>query len=133
MQLRTPSSPTNECTMLGSHSRAGNVNWILDTKSKHWPHFKIKLPGYFRIDMKVSLLQTIAIVMFNSIQFHSKSLSKDGGDPVSLKLIFPGVIQTWKQIQQLYIHIYKTKQVHQKITGKHNLHVHTKHKHSYLT
>ena len=68
---------------------------------------------------------------FNSIQFNSKTLFKDG-EPGSLKLNFPGAIQTWKQIQQLFIHIYKTKQVHQKITGKHNLHFHTKHKHSYL-
>ena len=67
-----------------------------------------------------------------SIQFNSKTLFKDG-DPVSLKLIFPGATQTWKQIQQLFIYIYKTKQVHQTITGKHNLHFHTKHKHSYLT
>jgi len=36
----------------------------------------------------------------------------------------------------IHIHIYKTTQVHQTITGKHNLHFHTKkhiHKHSYLT
>jgi len=72
------------------------------------------------------------VVQFNSIQFNSKTLFKDG-DPVSLKLIFTGAIQTWKQIQQLFIHIYKTKQVHQTITGKHNLHIHTKPKHSYLT
>jgi len=33
-----------------------------------------------------------------------------------------------------YSYIYtKTKQVYQTITGKHNLHFHTKHKHSYLT
>ena len=68
------------------------------------------------------------------IQFNSKTLFKDG-DPVSLKLFFPGAIQTWKQIQELFIHIYKTTQVHRTITGKHNLHFHTKHihKHSYLT
>ena len=68
------------------------------------------------------------------IQFNSKTLFKDG-DSVSLKLIFPGAIQTCKQIQQLFIHIYKTTQVHQTITGKHTLHFHTKHihKHSYLT
>jgi len=53
---------------------------------------------------------------FNSIQFNSKPLFKDG-DPVSLKLIFPGVIQTCKQIQQLFIYIYKTTQAHQTITG----------------
>ena len=69
-----------------------------------------------------------------SIQFNSKTLFKDG-DPVSLQLIFPGAITTCKQIQQLFIHIYKTTQVHQTITGKHNLHFHTKHvnKHSHLT
>jgi len=66
------------------------------------------------------------------IQFNSKTLFKDG-DPVSLKLFFPGAIQTCKQIQELFIHIYKTTQVHRTITGKHNLHFHTKHKHSYLT
>ena len=66
------------------------------------------------------------------IPFNSKTLFKDG-DPVSLKLFFPGAIQTWKQIQELFIHIYKTTQVHRTITGKHNLHFHTKHKHSYLT
>ena len=60
------------------------------------------------------------------IQFNSKTLFKDG-DPVNLKLIFTGAIQTWKQIQQVFIQIYKTKQVHQKITDKHNLHFHTKH------
>ena len=62
--------------------------------------------------------------------FNSKTLFKD---KVSLKLIFPGAIHTCKHILQLFIHIYKTKQVHQNITGKHNLHFHTKHKHSYLT
>jgi len=36
-------------------------------------------------------------------------------------------------MQQLFIHIYKTTQVHRTYTGKHNLHFHTKHKHSYLT
>jgi len=68
------------------------------------------------------------------IQLNSETLFKDG-DPVSLKLIFPGVIQTCKQIQQVFIDIYKTTQVHQTITGKHNLHFHTKHIHkdSYLT
>jgi len=71
--------------------------------------------------------QEVTINLFNSI-----TLFKDG-DTVSLKLIFPGATQTCKQIQQLFIHIYKTKQVHQKITGKHNLNFHTKHKHSYLT
>jgi len=73
-------------------------------------------------------------VLFNSIQFNSKTLFKDG-DPVSLKFIFPGAIQTCKQIQQLFIHLYKTTQGHRTITGKHNLHFHTKHthKHSYLT
>jgi len=59
-------------------------------------------------------------------QFNSKTYFKDG-DPVSLHLIFPqGAIQTCKQIQQLFIHIYKTTQVHQTNTGKHNLHFHTK-------
>ena len=68
------------------------------------------------------------------IQFNSKTLFKDG-DPVSLKFIFPGAIQTCKQIQQLFIHLYKTTQGHRTITGKRNLHFHTKHthKHSYLT
>ena len=37
--------------------------------------------------------------------FNSKTLFKDG-DPVSSQLIFPGAIQTCKQIQQLFIHIY---------------------------
>ena len=60
------------------------------------------------------------------IQFNSKTLFKDG-DPVSLQLIFPGAIQ----IQQLFIHIYKTTQVHRTITGKHNLHFHTKHIHKH--
>jgi len=67
-------------------------------------------------------------------QFNSKTLFKDV-DPVGLQLIFPGVIQTCKQIQQVFIHVYKIAQVHQTITGKHNLHFHTKHIHkdSYLT
>jgi len=43
---------------------------------------------------------------FKSSQFNSKTLFKDG-DTVSLQLIFPGAIQTFKQIQQLFIHIYK--------------------------
>ena len=37
-----------------------------------------------------------------------------------------GAIQTCKQLQQLFIHIYKITQVHRTNTGKHNLHVHTK-------
>ena len=56
--------------------------------------------------------KSITVTAKNSIQFNSKTIFKDG-DPVSLKLIFPGAIKTWKQIQQLFIHIYKTKQVHQ--------------------
>jgi len=36
------------------------------------------------------------------IQFNSKTLFKDG-DPVSLQLIFPGAIQTCKQIIHTYI------------------------------
>ena len=47
-------------------------------------------------------------------------------NPLSLQLICPGAIQTCKQIQQLFIHIYKTTQVHRTNTGKHNLHFHTK-------
>ena len=68
------------------------------------------------------------------IQFNSKTLFKDG-DPVSLQLVFPWAIQTCKQIQQLFIHLYKTTQGHRTITGKHNLHFHIKHihNHSYLT
>ena len=42
------------------------------------------------------------------------------------KLIFPGAIQTCEQIQ-VFIHIYKTTQVHRTNTGKHNLHFHTIH------
>jgi len=42
------------------------------------------------------------------------------------KLIFPGAIQTCEQIQQLFIHIYKTTQVHRTNKGKHNLHFYTK-------
>ena len=56
--------------------------------------------------------KSITVTAKNSIQFNSKTIFKDG-DPVSLKLIFPGAIKTWKQIQQLFKHIYKTKQVHQ--------------------
>ena len=63
--------------------------------------------------------------MWNSIKLNSQTVFKDG-DPVSVQLIFPGAIQTCKQIQQLFIHIYKTTQVHQTNTGKHNLHFHTK-------
>ena len=47
-----------------------------------------------------------------TLQFNSKKIFKDG-DPVSSQLIFPGAIQTCEQIQQFYIHIYKTTQVHQ--------------------
>ena len=65
------------------------------------------------------------VYRLNSFQFNSKRLVKDG-DPVILQLIFPGAIQTCKQIQQLFIHIYKTTQVHRTNTGKHNLHFHTK-------
>ena len=50
-------------------------------------------------------------------QFNSKTLFIDG-DPVSLQLIFFGAIQTCKQIQQLFIHIYKTTPVHRTITDK---------------
>jgi len=71
----------------------------------------------------ISLLWPLTV--YYSIQFNSKTLFKDG-DPVNLQLIFPGAIQTCKQIQQLFIHIYKTTQVHLTITGKHNLHFHTK-------
>jgi len=67
-------------------------------------------------------LNVNSFLLFNSIQFNSKTLFKDG-DPVSLQLIFHGVIQTCKQIQQLFIHTYKTTQVRQTITGKHNLHL----------
>ena len=35
-------------------------------------------------------------LIFNSIQFNSKTLFKDG-DPISLQLIFPGAIQTFEQ------------------------------------
>ena len=63
--------------------------------------------------------------IFNSIQFNSNTLFKDG-DPVSLQLIFPEAIQTCKQIQQLFIHIYKTTQVHRTNTGKNNFHFHRK-------
>jgi len=68
------------------------------------------------------------------IQFNSKTLFKYG-DLVSLQLIFPGAIQTCEHIQHLFIHIYKTTQVHRTITGNHNLHSHTKHihKHAYIT
>ena len=61
----------------------------------------------------------------SSIQFNSKTLFKDG-DPVSLQLIFPGAIQTCKQIQQLFIHVYKTTQVHRTNTGTHSVHFLTK-------
>jgi len=61
------------------------------------------------------------------IQFNSKTLFKDG-EPVSLQLIFPGAIQ----IQQLFIHIYKTTQVHQTNTAYTFIQKHI-HKHSYLT
>ena len=60
-----------------------------------------------------------------SIQINSKKIFKDG-DPVTLQLIFPGAIQTCKQMQQLFIHIYKTTQLHRTITGQHYLHFHTK-------
>ena len=63
--------------------------------------------------------------MWNSIKLNSQTLFKDG-DPVTVQPIFPGAIQTCKQIQQFSIHIYKTTQVHQTNTGKHNLHFHTK-------
>ena len=51
-----------------------------------------------------------------SIQFNSKTSFKDGA-LLSLKPIFPGAIQTCKQMQQLFIHIYKTIQIHQTITA----------------
>ena len=66
------------------------------------------------------------------IQFNSKTLFKDG-DPISFKTYLPWGHPNMKTNTTI-IHTYiKTKQVHQKITGKHNLHFHTKHKHSYLT
>ena len=65
------------------------------------------------------------VYRLNSIQFNSKKVFKDG-DPVILQLIFPGAIQTCKQIQQFSIHIYKTTQVHRTNTGKHNVTFHTK-------
>ena len=39
-------------------------------------------------------------IQFNSIQFDSKTLFKDN-DPVSLKLIFSGAIQTWKHAETI--------------------------------
>ena len=87
--------------------------------------YRVCFNSYHLLSLKVYI-----VIMPTLIQFNSKTLFKDG-DPVSLQPIFPGAIQTWKQIHQLFIHIYKTKHVHQTITGKHNLHFHTKHKHSY--
>ena len=69
------------------------------------------------------------------IQFNSKTSFKDGY-PVSLKLIFPRAIQTCKQIQQLFIHIYKThtgsseKHRQTQLTLSYKTHTH---KRSYLT
>jgi len=48
------------------------------------------------------------------------------------QLIFPGAVQTCEQIQ-VFIHIYKTTQVHRTNTAKHNLHFHTKHIHKHIT
>ena len=78
------------------------------------------LPVYIRDATNTSVFKKKG---YNSIQF--KNFIFKDGDPVSSQLIFPGAIQTRKQIQQLFIHIYKTTQVHQTITGKHNLHFHT--------
>jgi len=58
-------------------------------------------------------------------QFNSKTLFKDR-DPLSSQLLSPGAIQTGKQIQQLFIHIYRTTQVHRTNIGKHNFYFHTK-------
>ena len=59
-----------------------------------------------------------------SIHFNSNTLFKDG-DPVSLKPIFPGAIQTCEQYNICFRQIYKTTQVHRTNTGTHNLHFHT--------